>query len=86
MGSVGEDQYGNSTYTYEYVEKNLEIANCEDIDKDGILEAEDFKEQLTREYQSMVASVNHYGGFYVGRYEVSKNMEKRHNQKQMEQI
>ena len=76
VGKVGEDRYGNSTYTFDYVESNLKIANCEDMDKDGILEAEDFKEQLSNEYNAMVASVNHYGGFYVGRYEVSKNGEK----------
>ena len=42
-----------------------------DLNEDGIINEKDFKEQLTNEYKAMVASVNHYGGFYVGRYEVS---------------
>ena len=44
-----------------------------DLNGDGTINENDFKEQLTSEYKAMVASVNHYGGFYVGRYEVSIN-------------
>ena len=44
-----------------------------DLNNDGTINENDFKEQLTSEYKAMVASVNHYGGFYVGRYEVSIN-------------
>ena len=54
---------------------NLQIAECEEDpnDADTVLTAEDFKTQLTKEYEAMVASVNNYGGFYVGRYEISIN-------------
>ena len=32
---------------------------------------EKFKEQLQREFDNLIASVNKYGGFYIGRYETS---------------
>ena len=51
--------------------KNLEMAG---MPKESTLE--DFKEQITNEYDAMVASVKKYNGFYVGRYEVSFNEEK----------
>ena len=54
-------------------EANLEIANCQDVDEDGILELSDFEIELKNIYEEMAASVNKYDGFYVGRYETSIN-------------
>ena len=56
------------------VSSNLESAGCtEDLNDDGVVNAYDFKIQLTNEYKAMVESVNKYDGFYVGRYETSMN-------------
>ena len=64
---------GNDGKSYDAVATNLQRAECEDIDKDGTLEAEDFKAELTNSYKAMAESVNKYDGFYVGRYETSMN-------------
>ena len=47
-----------------------------DLTGDKLIDGNDFKYQLQKEFNSMVASVSKYGGFYVGRYEVSKNRRK----------
>ena len=62
--------------SYDAVSSNLERAGCtEDLNDDGAVNAYDFKIQLTKEYKEMTESVNKYDGFYVGRYETSKNGE-----------
>ncbi len=48
-------------------EENLSIVLEEGEDKTK----EKFKEQLQREFDNLIASVNKYGGFYIGRYETS---------------
>ncbi len=42
-----------------------------DLTGDGNKNADDLKKQLQEEFNSMVASVKRYGGFYIGRYETS---------------
>lgn len=64
---------GSDGISYDGDPNNLINAGCTDIDEDGILEADDFKKQLKTEFKQMVRSVNHFGGFYISRYEVSKN-------------
>ena len=60
--------------SYDAVSSNLERAGCTvDLNDDGVVNAYDFKIQLTNEYKAMVESVNKYDGFYVGRYETSMN-------------
>ena len=70
-GSSEEDSASGTEF--DAVEDNLKLAGCTDLNKDGILNAYDFKIKLTNEFNSMVASVKKYGGFYVGRYEVSRD-------------
>ena len=67
---IGEDRI-----SYDAVATNLLRAECEDIDKDGILESLDFKTELENIYKSMSESANKYDGFYVGRFETSRNGE-----------
>ena len=52
---------------YDSVKANLEKAGLID------LTAESFKNLLQKEFDEMAESVAKYGGFYVGRYETSKN-------------
>ena len=74
IGEIQTDSYGNITgYTFDAIEENLERANCEDIDLDGTLELSDFEAELTSMYAKMAESVNKYDGFYVGRFETSRN-------------
>ena len=69
MGMSGSD-------SFDAIESNLIEAGCtEDLNKDGKLDAYDFKIKLQEEYNSMVESVEKYGGFYIGRYETSLNGE-----------
>ena len=52
--------------------ENLEKAGFTiDLTGDNKVNGEDFKKQIQKEFNSMVASVSKYGGFYVGRYEIS---------------
>ena len=58
------------------VADNLKRAGCtKDLNSDGKINAFDFKQQLTAEFETMAESVNKYCGFYIGRYETSKNGE-----------
>ena len=50
---IGEDRI-----SYDAVATNLLRAECEDIDKDGILESLDFKTELEKIYKSMSESAN----------------------------
>ena len=61
---------------YDAVKSNLNRAGCTtDLTGDGKVDAYDFKKQLENEFNLMAESVNKYDGFYVGRYETSKNGE-----------
>lgn len=73
LGEVGEDSYGNPTYTLDAVEANLERANCVDSKADGTLEISEFETELRNMYSAMAESVNECDGFYVGRYETSRS-------------
>ena len=62
--------------TCDAVSENLTKAGCtQDLNGNGKINAYDFKIQLIKEYKTMATSVNKYKGFYVGRYETSKNGE-----------
>jgi len=45
-----------------------------DLNKDGKVDIIDAKEMLQKEFNNMVRSIDEYGGFYVGRYEMSYNV------------
>ena len=69
-GSSAADSASGSGY--DAVKANLDAAGCtQDLNGDKIVNAYDFKIQLTNEFNSMAESVKKYGGFYVGRYETS---------------
>jgi len=61
--------------------ENLNIAGVKDLvhnegEEEGTINEYDFKKQLQNEFNNMVKSVAKYGGFYVGRYEISLNGDK----------
>ena len=55
---------GNSGTSCDAVNTNLQEAGL-----DASATADTFKSQLETEFNSMIASVEKYGGFYIGRYE-----------------
>lgn len=60
---------------YDAVATNLQRAECVENpdDSDTVLTSADFEAELTSAYARMATSVNEYDGFYVGRFETSRN-------------
>ena len=50
-------------------EHDADNTNLQQAGLDASATADTFKEQLETEFNSMIASVERYGGFYIGRYE-----------------
>ena len=64
---------GNYGTDCDALSSSLTMAECEDIDGNGIIELSDFEAELKNNYKAMAESVNKYDGFYVGRFETSMN-------------
>ena len=61
---ANEGEESTSGSEYDAVTDNLKQAGMPDTTT-----AQNFKEQLQKEFDSMIESVRTYGGFYIGRYE-----------------
>lgn len=57
---------------YDALPAYLNLAACtKDLNKDDKIDVKDYRIQLNNDFNAMSASIKKYGGFYVGRYEVS---------------